>query len=426
MFLILKPRFFISATLFFGVLQLAVSSWATEPLKPLTLPEAQRLALQRSRQLNAQDAGISAARDMAVASSQLPDPVLKFGVDNLPVNGADRFSLSRDFMTMRRIGVMQEVTRADKRQLKSERFEREAEKSLAEKNASIAAIERDTALAWLDRYYSEAMLSVITEQLQQAKLEIEAAQSAYRSGRGSQADVFAAKSMLAMMEDRASEINRRVRNAKTMLARWIGDVGQTPLSSLPGMDSLRLQTTALETHLQNHPEIAALTKQEEIAETEARLAQANKHADWSWEVAFQQRGSPYSNMVSVGVSIPWQWDQKNRQDRELAAKQAMVEEARAKRDEMLRAHVAEIRTMIEEWEYGRERRTRYQRELLPLSKDRTQAVVAAYRGGKSSLTDVLAARRNEIETRLQALQLDLEIAKLWAQINFVLPEEIQQ
>jgi len=426
MFLILKPRFFISATLFFGVLQLAVSSCAAEPLKPLTLPEAQRLALTHSRQLNAQDAGISASREMAVVSGQLPDPVLKFGIDNLPIEGSDRFSLSRDFMTMRRIGVMQEMTRADKRQLKSERFEREAEKSLAEKNSSIAAIQRDTALAWLDRYYSEAMGSVISEQIQQAKLEIEAAQSAYRSGRGSQADVFAAKSMLAMMEDRASEINRRVRNAKTMLARWVGEAGKTLLSGLPKMDSIRLQTHTLEVHLQNHPEIAALTKQEEIAETQARLAQANKHADWSWELAFQQRGSAYSNMISVGVSIPWQWDQKNRQDRELAAKQAMVEEARAKRDEMLRAHVAGIRTMIEEWENGRERHTRYQRELLPLSKDRTQAVLAAYRGGKSSLTDVLAARRFEIETRLQALQLDLEIAKLWAQLNFVLPEEIQQ
>jgi hypothetical protein len=47
------------------------------------------------------------------------------------------------------------------------------------------------------------------------------------------------------------------------------------------------------------------------------LAEANKKPDWSVEVAFQQRGSAYSNMVSVGISLPFQWDQKNRQDREL-------------------------------------------------------------------------------------------------------------
>lgn len=412
-----SARFIIHLFLFAGLLHVA-PSWGGEPL---TLLKAQRLAVERSRLLNAQDASISAAHAMAAASSQLPDPVLKLGVDNLPINGDDRFSLSRDFMTMRRIGIMQEMTRADKRHLKSARFEREAEKSRAEKNAAIATIERDTALAWLGRYYAEAMLSVVAEQIQQAKLEIEAAQSAYRSGRGSQADVFTAKSALAMLEDKGSEINLRARNAKTILARWTGDVDESSLAGLPNVDSISLHPQTLETHLQNHPEITALTKQEEIAKTEAQLAQANKKADWSWEVAFQQRGSAYSNMVSLGVSIPLQWDQEHRQDRELAAKQALVEEAHAKRDEMLRDHIAEVRTMIAEWESNRERRTRYQDELLPFAKNRTQAVLAAYRGGKSTLTDVLASRRNEIEIRLQALQLDLEIAKLWAQISFLTP-----
>ena len=42
---------------------------------------------------------------MAIAAGQLPDPVLKFGVDNLPLSGPDRLSLSRDFMTMRRIDI---------------------------------------------------------------------------------------------------------------------------------------------------------------------------------------------------------------------------------------------------------------------------------------------------------------------------------
>jgi hypothetical protein len=40
----------------------------------------------------AQDATASAARDMAVAAGQRPDPVLKLGINNLPVNGPDRFS----------------------------------------------------------------------------------------------------------------------------------------------------------------------------------------------------------------------------------------------------------------------------------------------------------------------------------------------
>ena len=36
--------------------------------------------------------------------------------------------------------------------------------------------------------------------------------------------------------------------------------------------------------------------------------------------------------------------------------------------------------------------------------------------------DVLAARRGEVELRLQALEVELETARLWAQLNFLFPE----
>lgn len=415
------PRSFprVILPILFGVL--CSAAFAAEA--PLTLHEAQRRAVERSRLLAAQDFAALASREMAVAAGRLPDPVLKLGVDNLPVEGPDRFSLTRDFMTQRRIGIMQDLTGADKRRLRAERFERAAEKSGAEKTVTIAAIQRDTALAWLDRYYSEAMAAVVAEQADQAKLEIQAAEAAYRAGRGNQADIFNARSALVMFDDRASELGRRVSNARIMLARWAGDAAQWPLAGKPAVDVIRLDMATLETQLGHHPEIAVLAKQAEIAATEARLAQANKKSDWSVELAFQQRGPAYSNMVSFGVSVPLQWDQKNRQDRELAARLAQVEQANAEREDTLRAHVAEVRSMMNEWQNNRERHVRYEQELVPLAHSRALAQVAAYRGGKAALADVLAARRNEIEVRLQALQLEADSARLWAQLNFLFPQD---
>jgi outer membrane protein TolC len=406
---------------FFGAFAFSPDILAADA--PLTLAAAQRLAIQRSKQLAAQDFAVTSSREMAIAAGQLPDPVLKAGIDNLPVNGADRFSTTNDFMTMRRIGVMQEITRSDKRQLRTDLYNHQAEKTLAEKNSIAATIERDTAIAWIDRYYAEAMAAAISEQSAQAKLEIEAAESAYRSGRGSQADVFSARSALAAIEDRASEMQRRIRNAKTMLARWIGDAADVPLSDKPDMNTIHLDAAQLDTQLIHHPQIAVLNKQEEIAETEAKLAQANKKSDWSVEVAYQQRGPAYANMISVGVSLPFQLGQRNLQNRELASKLAMVEQVKAEREDKLREHVAETRSMINEWENNRERHARYERELLPLANQRTESVLTAYRGGKASLADVLAARRNEIDIRIQALQLDADTARLWAQLNFLSPSD---
>ena len=137
---------------------------------------------------------------------------------------------------------------------------------------------------------------------------------------------------------------------------------------------------------------------------------------------YSQRGPAYSNMISVNVSVPLQWDQRNRQDREVAAKLAMLDQARAEREDMLRAHVAEVRAMMVEWENDRERLARYEREVLPLATERTEVTLAAYRGAKASIVDVLTARRGEVDIRMQALQLEMDTARLWAQLNFLFPD----
>lgn len=409
-------------SLLFLVGMLALASGAAAQ-SSLTLADAQRRAVEQSGQVAARDLAVSASRELAIAAARLPDPMLRFGVDNLPVDGADRFSLTADSMTMRRIGIAQEFTRSEKRQLRARRFESEADKSLAEKSAAIAGIQRDAALAWLDRYYAEQAAAILEQQKNAARLEAAAVESAYRGGRGSQADVIAAHAGLAMLDDRTAEIDRQVRTAKALLSRWVGADSESPLAGKPEIDVLRLDSSAIDAQLAHHPEIAVLARQEDIAAIEARIAEADKKADWTVEVAYSQRGSMYSNMVSIGVSVPLQWDQGRRQDRDVAAKLAQAEQARAQREDMLRAHVAEVRSMVVEWDSGRRRLERYARQIIPLADERTRAALAAYRGGKGSMGDLLQARREATELQLQAVQLERETARLWAQLSFLIPAD---
>ncbi len=401
---------------------LAWSGGATAA-EALTLGAAQRYAVERSRQLSAADSVVIAAREMAVAAGQLPDPILKFGLDSWPVNGPHRFSVGGDDFTQGRVAVSQEWTGAEKRQLRAQRFEREGEKTLAEKTVTITAIERATAIAWLDRYYAEAMAAIFVEQHQLVELEIAAADSAYRGGRGNQADLIAARSARAELEDRASEIASRIQVAKAKLARWVGQVAELPLAGKPALDAVRLDRRTLETQLIHHPEIAVLVKQEALAETEAKLAVANTRSDWSVELAYAQRGSAFSDFASVSVSIPLQWDQGHRQDREVAAKLALVQQATAEREEALRAHVGTVLAELQTWENGRERLSRYAHELIPLAHARSEATLAAYRGDKASQADVWRARRDEIDVRLRAVQLEMDTARRWAQLNFLFPTD---
>jgi outer membrane protein TolC len=392
---------------------------------PLAFDQALHLAQDRSRQLAAQDSATAAARQMALAASQRPDPVLKFGINNLPVDGRDRFSLTRDFMTMQSVGVMQEFTREDKRVARASRLEREAEAGEAGRAMALATLQRDTAVAWLDRYYQERMLALLQSQRDEARLQVEAAEAGYRGGRGSQADVFVARAALAQMEDRIAQAELQVATARTTLSRWVGEAANRPLGAEPGTGNVPLHHTNLAdltNQLAGHPEIVLMSKQEEMAQADAEIARANKQADWSAEFMVSHRPS-YSNMVSFNVSVPLQWDQHDRQDRDLAAKLAIADQMRAQREEATREHLAQTQTTLQAWQSGRERLARYDSTLIPLAAERTQATLAAYRGGTAPLNAVLEARRMDIDTRMERLRLEMETARLWAQLNFLIPAD---
>jgi outer membrane protein TolC len=104
----------------------------------------------------------------------------------------------------------------------------------------------------------------------------------------------------------------------------------------------------------------------------------------------------------------WQWDQANRQDRELAARLALVNEAKARYEDALLAHEAEVRGLVNDWQSGTARLARQRDALLPTLQQRGEAALTAYRSGKGDLASVLAARRDELDARVQVLALELE------------------
>lgn len=316
---------------------------------------------------------------------------------------------------------MQELTASDKRKLRAAELEETADTAAAQRQVDVAAIERDTALAWIELYFAQQMDDLVRQQVGQAQLDLQAADAAYRAGKGSQGDVFAARGRIGGARDKVEEFDTRVATARRVLARWAGPGVEVAPASLPDIDHVRFDPATLDSQLAHHPDIAVLDRREAVARTQARLAEANRHPDWTVEVALQHRGQGYSNMVSFGVSVPLEWDRKQRQDRELAAKILQADRIADEREERLREHTADVRVLLDEWRSKRTRLDRYRRELVPLAADQSTAVLAAYRGGKAALAEVLAARRNELDVRLQALQLEADAARRWAQLNFLYP-----
>lgn len=158
---------------------------------PLALDDAVALAAQQSAQLAARRAQARSATEMAVAAGQRPDPRLTLALTNVPVDGPQAGSITRDFMTMRSVGLMQTLTRDDKLIARRERMVREADIAAADEQVERAALQREAAWAWLDRSLQLERRDLLRALVDEARHQADAAEAVYRSGGGAQADLFA-------------------------------------------------------------------------------------------------------------------------------------------------------------------------------------------------------------------------------------------
>jgi len=388
---------------------------------PLSLPDALRLAEARSPQLAGAEYAAAAARERGVASSQLPDPILRLGVDNLPINGPDAGSLTADGMTMRRVGLMQEFPDSEKRNLKRLRGSVEADRELAMREANRATLRQEVALTWLDRYYAlqvaQVWRSLVGElHLQKALLEVGVA-----TGRSSVGDLRTVEAMTVQTEDQIAALVQQARVGEQMLARWLGESAQRVPGPAPEMTAVAFDPAAASA-LSAHPQLAVLQQDQLLAQTDLKLAERARTPDWSIEVSYQQRGPAYSNMVSIGVNIPLPLFPQDRQDRGVTESQARLAQAEALLEDARRQRQAELAAGGEEWRSLLSRARTLRETLLPLANDRVTQTVASYSGGGATLAQVLDARRAAVEAQMQVLLMERDAARVWARLNFQLNE----
>src|SRR5450830_1402204 len=361
----------------------------------LTLDEALRLALQASPSIKAADASVEASRQAAATAGQLPDPVLKAGLDNLPVTGKDKFSTTADFMTMRRIGIEQEWVSADKRSARKERAQRAVEVEEGDSLANVAKVREETAKAWINVLFAQRSLTLFTSIEKEMTDDLGAVQAAHRGAKASAADVLQAQMIRTQAQDAVRKAEQNLKSARVALTRWTFVPVESVADSMP----------PLAIHVPGLP-VADLA-----------VAVRERKPNWTFEAGFSQRGGQYSNMVSVGVSIPLPLNRAQKQDRDIAEKSALRTKAQLQYEDALREMQTEIETLSSTLTSLNDRAAQLHAQLLPPASEQVQLATAAYRSGAGGLTAVFNARRMLVERQLQVTDLEKEAALTWARLE---------
>jgi len=378
---------------------------------PISLDQALDLAAQRSEAARAARAGVASASEAARAAGQLPDPMLHASVENLPVAGADRFSTTRDSQTMKRIGISQEWLSSDKRAARQAVAEATVGREAVQAQMASADARLQTALAYLDAWYAGEALKLTTLTEHHVHEELEAARARLATSTGSSPEVLALTAARGAAEDETAEVRQQQSAAQVALQRWVG-LPADELATLPV-----LPVPAEEVYIASSPVVLALRRDIEVARQSAAVASSERKPNWAWEVSYGQR-TGYSDMVSFGVSIPLQVAPAERQDREVAAKRALVDKAEAELAEAMRAAMAEYRALTSDAQRLKERIERYRSGVVAPAQQRTAAAMAAYGSNQASLASLFEARHTEVEVQRKLLTLQRDLAKTQVQLAF--------
>ncbi|MFC7299623.1 TolC family protein [Herminiimonas aquatilis] len=389
----------------------------------LTINEAIQLSLQRSSLTKAANASVLASRESAAKADQLPDPMLKVGIDNLPVTGSDRYSTTSDFMTMRRVGIEQQWVSSDKRVARSERAQRAVEMEESTYLESVAKVREETAKAWVNVLYGQRTLALVSGMEKEASDDLIAVNAAHRGAKANASDVMQAQLSLSQAQDASSKNIQDLRNARLALSRWTGmpaaivsDESPKLISHVPGLPIDELE--------KYHPMLLTARRAINLADADSTVATRESNPDWSVEAAYSQRGSQYSNMVSFGISIPLPVNRAQKQNRDIAEKSALGTKARMQYEEALRDLQTDIESQSSTLESLKERIQQLNAQLLPAASQQAELATAAYRSGEGSLSAVFNAKKMLLERRLQIVELEREAALTWAALEYqVVPHD---
>ena len=387
----------------------------------LSLEAAVSIALERDPALEAVVARREAIREMAVASEQLPDPVLRTGVMSLPT---DTWELGQEPMTQVVVGLSQKFPRGRTRELRSEQmFEQSAalDETLGDQRLRIALSVREEYLEVL----KQLKLAEINAGATAAFSDLaDITQDYYATGRVQQQDVLRAAVELARVQDRATRIAQDEERARARLETWIGPVAWRDLDtewprleSPPSLDAIR-------TGLAQHPRITALQKRVEAADTGIELADQRYKPEFGVDLTYGGRagdnmdGSSRSDLFSVMVMMDLPLFHGNRQDRYKAAAVSEASAAAFDRDDLYRRLQSEAAMHAKTLDRQRQRLALFEESLLPDAEFNAEAAFSAYQAALESLTTLMRARITEYELLLEYATLRAELLKTQARLSY--------
>ena len=399
---------------------LAGSMFAASRTYALSFAEAREIAEQQSPRVSAQRLQIDAVESAQKAAGTLPDPKLSVGLENLPISGMDRWSLTRESMTGQRLALMQEVPNQAKRAAKVASAQARVERERAALVLQRLQIRQELGLAWIAAQAVEQREQLLTELLAENQRLQDSLPARVAGGSAQAGDLLAAQQEALALSDRRDDLQRDRSKARAMLRRWVGPRADESLQG--GTGPLIHPVAQLRAELSSHAELALYPTMQSMARAESHEAQSESRGDWSWEIAYSRRDRRWGDMVSFQVTFDLPWQKDRRQTPMIQAKQRELERLEAEQEDVARRHLQELDDSAAELQALDSQIERLKSTGLQLAQGRAELALSNYRAAKGDLSAVLGARAQVLETRLRLIDLQAQRDGVTTRLNSLIAD----
>ncbi len=377
---------------------------------PLTLAEAERLALLDEPGYVAETHMAYAYANRGEAVLELPDPTLMAGVANFPVSGG---GLSSEAMTMTQIGIHQSFPRRESRNIEQRMFKAQSLESSQKAEQRSLDVRESVQRAWLDVFYWTQAEQVVTDTKPLFADLVSVSQSLYELGRKGQKDYLQASLELTRIDDRLLMVQQEKEQAKARLSQWIGQAAQREVSrNLPAVRTLP-DIADLIANLNDHPAVQSVDAEWSMKDNAVALAEQKFKPTLGLDFGYGYRsgrmadGSPLSDMVSLQVSVDLPFFGRSRQNKELSAALGERQAMSAKHELILRQMSADLRAEYIRYQQLDSRIALYESSVIELADQGANAALIAYRSDAGDFNDLVRGRIQVLDAHLDLIQLQV-------------------
>ncbi len=392
------------------VLLVAHSAVAQE-VRPLTLQEAEALALYDEPGQNSYLSRAEGLREKSVAGGQLPDPTMRIGLANYPIQSG---GFTTEGMTQAQLGVRQVFPGGDTRELTTQKFRSLAAEMTHKADGRGRDVLTSVRRTWLETHYWREAHQVATDSRPFFDDLATITRSLYSVGRKNLQDLLRAELELSRLDDRIIDMSKQHSLSRAALSRWVGSDSDRPVAAiLPEWNAIP-PLEVLKENLQTHPALMAADASIGTSITGIDLARQKYKSDWAIDLGYGYRngelsnGDPRSDFISLAVTFDLPFFRSKRQDRSLGAALSEKRAADQSREEVMRRLASQLEAEYVRWEDLGKRLDLYERLILSVSADNAAAALAAYQSDAGDFADVMRAYVDDLDTRLDYIRLEVE------------------